>query len=168
MKYYRIDNRQFEKGGNIRPQAEFVKRAKENQLKIEKILEQTRPSNKPNRNTILKLFGDCEAAKKFWIRHSNTIIYEVKIGENKIIHKGDYNLIEQIAKTSDSERQIELAEKYWSDECIEDTIIEYFVDFAEVVEIISNSEEERKNTRTAHYDMTVNPRVRVIRCSEIR
>ena len=146
MGYYRIDNRCLNNGDIIDPQNKYQRELNVDKSKVEAILEQNRPDNKPKRNSILMIFESYQDAKSHWTRQKNSTFYKVQIDENDILHIGDYNKLDEIFKNIDNEEiSNNIASEYWKSNESENPITEIFVSKATVTEIISNSEEDRRN-----------------------
>lgn len=165
---YRIDNREFIKGGIIPPQKRYQHELDDGKKLVEEILETNRPKDKPKRNEILMLFEKCEDAKRHWIKQIGSRFYKTTISEDDLLHKGDYNKVEEIFKNRDD---LVIANKiavdYWNGMMSVKPIIEIFVHQASVDEVISNSEEERRNEYSiAAFGLARNPDLRRILCND--
>lgn len=162
MKYYRIDRREFVIGDVITPSAAFINNIAVQRLEVENLLENSRPDTKPNRNEIVKLFDSFIAAKQYWVLDSNSKFYEVEIQPTDILHRGNYPLIERLAKETNEDIRNEIANQYWNDEVVDDTVAENFVNQATVIRIICDNEKVRKNTKYSMYNFPVIPNVRIL------
>jgi hypothetical protein len=163
MPFYRIDRRQFQVGDIITPNAAFINNIGADRLIVEELLEAHRPANKPNRNQILKLFESKEEAIRYWVLDPNSKFYEVELLENEeILHRGNYNFVEQIKREANQQNKITIVNDYWNEVIIEGNIIENFVNQARVIDVVSDDEEERKNTQRHIYKYQTKPGVRII------
>lgn len=162
MSYYRIDRRDFAIGDVITPNGDFYQNIDGVRLEVENLLEENRPETKPNRNTIVKLFDSFSAARKYWILDPNSKFYEVEINENDILHRGNYPLIELLARENDDEIKIEIANQYWNNEVTDDTIAENFVNEAIVIRILCDNEQIRQNTKRSIYNLQTIPNIPIL------
>jgi len=146
MKTFRIDKRNFDIGDTIFPQNKYQNNLDDMKARVEIILEEKRPNNKPKRNDILMLFQNFEGAKHFWTILNQSKFYKTEILETEILHIGDYNKIEELYKNIQNVvKSNQIAEDYWNGVYTESPKPEIFVNDATVKEILSNSEKERKN-----------------------
>ena len=162
QKTYRIDNRNFNCGDIIEAQNNYQKKLDSVRMFVVNILEKNRPVTKPKRNEILMLFENSEAARKHWIKQTNSKFYRTSISNYDILHIGDYNMVEELLKNFD--RANEIAKEYWDSKMTPNPIIEIFVSSSIVEKIISNSEKERINTCSVMYtgNSLYNDNVRII------
>jgi hypothetical protein len=144
MIVYRIDNRSYNISDVIYPQNLYQCELSTKKLKIEEILESKKIFNKPSRNKILMVFQKIEDAEKHWLKQIDSKFYELQIEDINILHKGDYNKIEELYKSRDNEITChKIAEDYWNEILTDNPIVEIFVPFGIVTKIICNSEHER-------------------------
>ena len=162
MAYYRIDRRDFEIGDTITPNAAFINNVNEQGVEVERILENLRPETKPNRNEIVKLFDSFIAAKKYWVLDPNSKFYEVEIAETDILHRGNYPLVERLAKETDEGIKNRIANEYWNDEVVDDTIAENYVNEARVIRIVCKDEKIRNNTKRHLYNLPTIPKIPIL------
>lgn len=162
MGYYRIDRRDFEIGDTIIPNAAFINNVNEQRFEVERILESLRPETKPNRNEIVKLFDSFIAAKKYWVLDPNSKFYEVEIAETDILHRGNYPLVEVLAKVTDEGIKNRIANQYWNDEVIDDAIAENYVQQARVIRIVCKDEKIRNNTKRYLYNSPIIPNIAIL------
>ncbi|MDQ3192218.1 MAG: hypothetical protein M3Q58_11560 [Bacteroidota bacterium] len=161
---FRIDNRIFQVGDNIIPQNKYQGQLSPDRQKVEELLEKFRPVNKPNRNSILMLFEDFDCAKRHWVKQANSVFYRTVINANQIVHRGDYNKVEQIFHSlTDIVTAENLAQEYWNSVFTFNPIVELFVDNAEVQWILSNSEVERKHEYKLISGIIAAPEIRIRR-----
>lgn len=162
MGYYRIDRRDFAVGDTITPNAAFINNINEQRLEVENLLENLRPETKPNRNEIVKLFDSFIAAKKYWVLDPNSKFYEVEIAETDILHRGNYPLVERLAKETDEVIKNRIATQYWNDEVVDDTIAENYVNEARVIRVVCNEEKIRNNTKRDMYNSPTIPNIPIL------
>lgn len=163
MSYYRIDRRDFEVGDVITPNAAFIANIGETRRQTEELLERERPVTKPNRNEIVKLFDSFAAARKYWILDPDSKFYEVEIEEEDILHRGNYPLVEQLAKETSAEIRNELATQYWNEEAADETVSENYVNQAIVIRIVCKDEKVRQNTKKDYYNLQTMPNIAILR-----
>jgi len=160
---YRIDNRIFSIGDSITPQRLYQSQLRDGKIEVEQILEANRLQMKPKRTDILMLFEDFESAKSHWIKQKDGIFYEVSINDQDIIHIGDYSKVEELYDAiSKGKDYTHIAMEYWNGMFSKKPVKEFFVMSACVKNVISNSEEERKNEFKAKYLNILNPKIRRI------
>lgn len=146
MKAFRIDKREFQIGDLMTPQNEYQNLIDERRLLVEKILENNKPEDKPRRNEVIMLFGEFNDAKHFWTIMTNSNFYKSEIHESYILHRGDYNKVESLYENIDNIKEANrLAKEYWESNFTERPKLELLLNSAIVSEIISNSENERRN-----------------------
>lgn len=146
MEVFRIDNREYLIGDCIKPQNEYQNKLKGDKLKVEEILEKWRPENKPSRNSIVMVFETFESAKSHWTIQSNSKFYKAKITNEQILHRGDFNKVEELFKNINEPNNVEnIAIEYWNGIMTENPKVEIFVNSIVLNEILSASENERKN-----------------------
>ncbi len=147
MKTFRIDNRDFGVGDTILPQNNYQSKLDKKRADVEQVLENNRPTNKPERNSILMLFKEFNHANHQWTIQKGAKFYKTEIDENEILHIGDYNKVEELFKNiENSNLAQQIAKDYWNGVMTNNPKEEIFVNSAIVSEIKSNSEKERKNT----------------------
>ncbi len=113
---------------------------------IEDELSATRPDQIPLRRKCLFLFEGLDAAKKHWSKMKDGKLYKVKVEPLDIFHRGDMALIDCMKALAEAELDWqEAATMYWTGETSTMPEIEVMVQSAVVVEIISESDEERLN-----------------------
>lgn len=146
MKVFRIDNREYRVGDYIKPQNEYQNKLKGDRLKVEKLLEKNRPENKPNRNSIVMVFESFESAKFHWTIQKNSKFYKAEISDEEILHRGDFNKVEELfININQPDTAENIASEYWNGVMTENPKAEIFVNSINVNEVISESENERKN-----------------------
>jgi hypothetical protein len=147
MKSYRIDNRKLKIGDVLNPQEKYQAELTGSKKCVEDILEKCRPETKPKRKSVLMLFEDFNDSRNHWVKQKDAIFYQTAITENEILHKGDYEIVEQIycaLNNQDIEKATILANDYWDGKMTENPIVEIFVSQSDIDKIISDSEEQRK------------------------
>jgi len=146
MRVFRIDNRAYATNDLIEPQGEYQNALDAVRIRVEQILEDNRPEEKPVRDTILMVFEEFEDAKNHWTIQTNSKFYQSEIEQVDILHRGDYNKVEELYRSIDDVNAAGLiAQEYWNEEMTEDPKIEIFVESATVTVVKSNIEIERKN-----------------------
>lgn len=142
---YRTDRRDFETGSIITAGNEYQSKINEDGKKLEAILEQNRPVNKPVRSKSLFVFETQKEAKRFWTIMSNSKFYEVTFEDTDILHIGDMSITEEMYKNISNDEVLKrLAEKYWAGERTENPRIEIIISNAIISKVISKSESDRK------------------------
>lgn len=163
MKTYRIDNRDYKQGDTIFPQQEYQSKLDDIRKKVEFVLEKNRPSDKPQRQSILMLFQEFNDAKKHWTIQKKSKFYKTDIEKEKILHIGDYLKVEEIFNNiNDEEKANKIATEYWKSVMNNNPIVEIFVDDAVIDRIISVSEDERKNAFAIRGGFQPRPNIRLI------
>ena len=159
---FRIDNRDYLVDNIILPQSIYQNDLDSKKKRVEEILEESRPENKPSRDSILMLFDNFEDAKKHWTIQRNSKFYQTEIREEEILHIGDFNIVEEVFKNIDNEIIAkDIAKEYWNGKLTENPKKEIFVNLAKVEIIISNLELERKNAYAMRAGLG-NPKIRTI------
>ena len=160
---FRIDNRDYRVDAIILPQRIYQNDLDSKKKRVEEILEDSRPENKPSRDSILMVFDNFEDAKKHWTIQRNSKFYQTEIKEVEILHIGDFNIVEEIFKNIDNEIIAkDIAKEYWNGILTENPKKEIFVNQAKVELIMSNSELERKNAYAIRAGLG-NPKIRIIK-----
>lgn len=145
MSAYRIDRRDYEVGSIILPGKEYQTKIKEAGQKLESILKERKPQNKPSRRESLFLFESYEEAKRFWTIMRNGNFYEVGFENTDILHIGDMSFTEEMFHCNEDDNALgKIADKYWSGEKSEKPRIEILVSKAIVTKTISKSEIDRR------------------------
>lgn len=145
--YYRADKRIFTPGAEIATAGEFVSRHPRDGALAESLLDERKPSMKPKRNDCLMLFEDEECAKDHWAKMTGGKLYTVSVAEGAILHRGDMNIVNEIAKKLiKGECAIELADSYWTGTTSGSPCIEVLVSSGTVVEQLGSEAE-----RVAHF-----------------
>ena len=144
MEGYRVDRRDFSKGDTIASHGKFMSELTTKKKKVEEVLESKRPGGKLSRKNGLFIFESKEPALKHWLKMEKGKLYQVYFDDYS--HRGDMAKTEEIYKSLDEADYMEdLAEDYWNELMSSDAEVELIVDSAEVVEIISKDEEERRD-----------------------
>jgi hypothetical protein len=145
MRGFRIDKRVFDVGDVIAPTGEFAEALENEKEEVEEILENTRPDGKPDRSSALFIFEKEEPARKRWSITTNGKIYRVEIVGN-ILHRGDMMLTEKIYHSlPDGNKGRHFARSYWRGDMTDECESELLVEAAEVIEVISKEEGERRD-----------------------
>ena len=142
---YGTDRRDYEIGSTITAGENYQSKINDAGKKLEAILEENRPMNKPERSKSLFVFESQNEAKRFWTIMSNSKFYEVAFEDSDVLHIGDMAITEEMYKSiADDDVLKLLAEKYWAGEKTESPRIEILVPKATVNRIVSKSEIDRK------------------------
>lgn len=153
MPYYRVDRRLFKVGDVISSANEYYDKFKGIAKTVEDTLEVTRPKNqKKLRTECLFVFEDEKCAKKHWSKMVDGKLYEVSIEGAITFHRGDMALMDAMKQLLEAGSDItKLAEDYWREECSAKPEMEILVSSAVVVDVISTSDNERKDHLTKRW-----------------
>ena len=92
MYLYRVDKRKFEIGEEIQPNTDFEQHLDDESMKVEDILNATRP-NIPERKDCLFLFFELSAALNFFKKYGG---YVYGVEPQNIYHRGDMNKLDNL------------------------------------------------------------------------
>lgn len=113
MYLYRVDKRKFEIGEEIQPNPDFEQHLDGESMKVENILNDTRPGI-PERKDCLFLFFELSAAFNFFRKYGG---YVYGVEPKTIYHRGDMNkldnLLDLVRFTDDSDILTTVANEYW-------------------------------------------------------
>ncbi len=113
MYLYRVDKRKFEIGEEIQPNPDFEQHLDDESMKVENILNDTRPGI-PERKDCLFLFFELSAALNFFKKYGG---YVYGVEPQKIYHRGDMNkldnLLDLVRFTDDVEILTAAGNEYW-------------------------------------------------------
>lgn len=141
--YYRVDKRLFGVGETVRTAGEFSARFGDVAKAIEDALEAARPTAMTKRSDCLFLFESFDAARKHWSKMTGGKLYRIEIGEAPICHRADMTIMDTMKDAPDGDWELH-ARRYWAGEMSEAPEIEVLVIEAEVVEVLSTSEDDRR------------------------
>lgn len=114
MYLYRVDKRYFEVGTEIQPQTNFEQHMNEESMKVENILNATRPEQIPERKNCLFLFSELSAALNFFRKYGG---YVYGVEPKTIYHRGDMNkldnLLDLVRFTDDEDILTAAGNEYW-------------------------------------------------------
>lgn len=149
MALYRVDKRLYEDSEIIECNASSYydeTNFSDNKRAIEDLLNEKRPNlEMPIRNQCLFIFNELSDAVSFWIKMTNSSIYEVeRCDDTKMYFRGDMNITDFMQHTSDPEVLATLADQYWSQVHTFKPCIEILVNKIKVVRKITNGEVQRK------------------------
>lgn len=143
MKWYRADKRDFNVGDEIFSANEFVTLNPEGSKANEDLFELKRPEGKPCRIGCLYLFENEEVARKHWSRMSDGKLYEVELGNEEILHRGDMRFIDEAFILPEiAEREL-CVTNYWAGIETKNPRVEVLVNKARVTRVISKDQVER-------------------------
>lgn len=115
MYLYRVDKRKFEIGEEIQPNTDFEQHLNDESIKVEYLLNATRPGI-PERKDCLFLFFELSAALNFFRKYGG-YVYEVEVDCHDIYHRGDMNkldnLLDLVRFTDDVEILTAAGNEYW-------------------------------------------------------
>lgn len=115
MYLYRVDKRKFEIGEEIQPNTDFEQHLNDESIKVEYLLNATRPGI-PERKDCLFLFFELSAALNFFRKYGG-YVYEVRVDCHAIYHCGDMNkldnLLDLVRFTDDVEILTAAGNEYW-------------------------------------------------------
>lgn len=115
MYLYRVDKRKFEIGEEIQPNTDFEQHLNDESMKVENILNATRPDI-PERKDCLFLFSELSAALNFFRKYGG-YVYEVEVDILDIYHRGDMNkldnLLDLVRFTDDEDILTAAGYEYW-------------------------------------------------------
>lgn len=115
MYLYRVDKRKFEIGEEIQPNTDFEQHLNDESIKVEYLLNATRPGI-PERKDCLFLFFELSAALNFFRKYGG-YVYEVRVDCHAIYHRGDMNkldnLLDLVRFTDDVEILTAAGNEYW-------------------------------------------------------
>lgn len=94
MYLYRVDKRYFEVGTEIQPQTNFEQHMNDESMKVEYLLNATRPDI-PERKNCLFLFSELSAALNFFRKYGG-YVYGVDVDCNDIYRRCDMNKIDNL------------------------------------------------------------------------
>lgn len=94
MYLYRVDKRKFEIGEEIQPNTDFEQHLNDESIKVEYLLNATRPGI-PERKDCLFLFFELSAALNFFRKYGG-YVYEVRVDCHAIYHRGDMNKLDNL------------------------------------------------------------------------
>lgn len=94
MYLYRVDKRKFEIGEEIQPNTDFEQHLNDESIKVEYLLNATRPGI-PERKDCLFLFFELSAALNFFRKYGG-YVYEVEVDCHDIYHRGDMNKLDNL------------------------------------------------------------------------
>lgn len=113
MYLYRVDKRKFEIGEEIQPNTDFEQHLDDESMKVEDILNATRP-NIPERKDCLFLFFELSAALNFFKKYGG---YVYGVEPQNIYHRGDMNkldnLLDLVRFAGDNDILTTAANEYW-------------------------------------------------------
>lgn len=138
--YYRVDTRDFKPGNQIKTAGRFMSMHDALNKRVEKTLESVRPAGKMPRKDCLMLFEDKNRAKEFCAyARPNGTLYTVKIAAGGIIHRGDRQLLEEMARRMKRSKDIlNEARRYWAGELNKEPCIEVLVRAGTIVGIVEH------------------------------
>lgn len=117
MYLYRVDKRKFEIGEDIQPDTDFEQHLNDESMKVEDILNETRPDI-PERKNCLFLFSELSAALNFFRKYGG-YVYGVDVDCNDIHRSCDMNkldnLLDLVRFTDDEDILTAAANEYWKD-----------------------------------------------------
>lgn len=118
MYLYRVDKRRFEIGEEIQPNTDFEQHLDDESMKVENILNDTRPEQIPMRKDCLFLFFELFAALNFFRKYGG-YVYGVDVDCNDIYRRGDMNKLDNLldlVKFTDADNILTAAaNEYWKD-----------------------------------------------------
>lgn len=144
MEYFRIDKRLYEIGTVITPSNSYQLELDKKGLLLEKKLENYRLKHKPQRGKYLFVFNEYNDAKKFWKNMINGKFYRVSVEVEDILHKGDMKITEMLFTLENSDID-KLCNDYWNSIGYAIPCWEYIVKKAQVLEIVSSTENKRRS-----------------------
>lgn len=113
MYLYRVDKRKFEIGEEIQPNTDFEQHLNDESIKVEYLLNATRPGI-PERKDCLFLFFELSAALNFFKKYGG---YVYGVEPKTICHRGDMNkldnLLDLVRFTDDNDILTTAAHEYW-------------------------------------------------------
>jgi hypothetical protein len=146
---YRVDRRQFHATDIILPSGQYLQALNPQGQKLEALLETVRPNSKPPRASSLFVFEALDCAEHFWTKMTNGKLYKVRV-VGAVLHCGDMALTETLYRADlDAPGSTQLAEEYWRSGRSQHPVIELIVPTAEVLEVISDSEQDRRKAFAA-------------------
>jgi len=136
--YYRVDKRNFEPGNQIRTAGRFMSMHDPLNKRVEKALESVRPAGKMSREKCLMLFEHQNRAERFCAyARTNATLYTVRIAAGSVIHRGDMQLLGEMAWRMKRGKDIlNEARRYWAGELTKDPCIEVLVPAGTIVGIV--------------------------------
>lgn len=115
MYLYRVDKRKFEIGEEIQPDTDFEQHLDDESMKVEDILNATRPDI-PERKNCLFLFSELSAALNFFRKYGG-YVYGVDVDCNDIHRRCDMNkidnLLDLVRFTDDEDILRAAGNEYW-------------------------------------------------------
>lgn len=134
---------------SISPSTYFFDHLDQDQAKVEKIIAQNRPCEKPSRKESKFIFTDLESAKNRASRIDSKL-YEVDYEESNLMHRADWSWLGKIkASLGDDKLCEKYAKSYWSEEKTEAPVIELLVSEAAVISEIEIPVEERRSRKAS-------------------
>jgi hypothetical protein len=132
--YFRVDGRKFKPGDQIRTAGHFMSMHHQVSKAVERALILARPAGKPPREDCLMLFEDQICAWEFRAMR-DADLYLVSITPGSILHRGDMNLLGEMAGMVRQGRGIfREAQRYWNGEPTKDSPVEVLVRAGTIVE----------------------------------
>lgn len=141
---YRADKREFKQGQEIQSANQFQELNPRGSDKVERIFEAKRPDTKPSRLDALYLFEDFVVAKKHWSKMKDGKLYEVRVEDSEVRHRGDMRLVDEAFGCSDLADIEACADRYWAGEMTASPIMELLVQSAAVSAVLSKDQAERR------------------------
>ncbi|MHA7968094.1 hypothetical protein [Rhizobium sp. CAU 1783] len=144
MKLYRADKRVFQQGDTIKTAGHFEQKHPEAGQKLETLMRERKPADKPDRSECLMLFCDEEAARLFHSKMTGGHLYKVHVDPASILHEGDMNLVNQLAVlVAAGEAPIDGIDRYWRGERTDTPVIEVLLKSGVIVEEITVTSDEK-------------------------
>jgi hypothetical protein len=138
--YFRVDKRNFEPGEQIRTAGHFMSRHDSLNKAVERALDSVRPASKMPRENCLMLFEDKTRAIQFraYVRLTGTL-YIVKIAAESIIHRGDMQLLGEMAwRMKRGKNVLNEARRYWAGELTRNPCVEVLVRAGTIVDVVEH------------------------------